>query len=60
MTHLIPLDGGDGEAGPEVGVTLEDGVGGGQELRQLRELTEVTNSYLVHAAPGRVCSKYQM
>ena len=31
-----PLDGGDGEAGAEVGVPLEDVVGGGQQLAELR------------------------
>ena len=50
-----PLHGGDCEAGAEVGVTLEHVVGGGQQLAELRQLTEVTtHSYLINPALGPI------
>ena len=33
-----PLHGGDGEAGAEVGVPLEEGVGAGEQLTELRQV----------------------
>ena len=51
-----PLDGGDGEAGAEVGVPLEDVVGAGQQLTQLGQFTQVTaNSYLINSALWTIC-----